>query len=684
MAEELGRFQRDEPIWARPTKPLEKAWRWRRRKPALAALVLLVAVVGAVGLAGVLWQWRRAERSAEAERVEREHFQALAYTSDMSLAQKALEAGNLGSVRRLLDRHRPARRSETQNPKLEIGRRDWEWRYLWQRSRGDEEATLRQGPAQAACVAFSPDRKVLASGDVHGAIRLWDLATKQQITSVASESSIFVLQFADNGARLVSAGFRRGLRLWDWNPPVLRPRGPPLSEGWVMGFWLGDSELMAVDLDRQLRQRWELPSGRELQSASVVAEMNNVMESWSVFSPDGRLLATSTNNTILLWEARWGTLLRRLTNHTSLAHPLTFSRDGRILATGDFNGMLKLWNTETWLEIGSAPAHQLITEHADFSPDGKLLVTCGYDYTLKLWEVSPLRELSALRGHLGEIYDVRFSPDGGQIASASADGTVKLWSPVPKRSESGFASLPLDLRLWSLAPDGQWLLLLFADDTCSLWNLKDEPSWRASPRRPLGTSNVTAAVMFPGGRMLALGHRNGRVVVHDSVTLRPTTVLSGFDVTVARFGCSLEGNTLVAQNVDHLIKAWALPAGIELGAGFTRTNHHYYTRMPVSPDGRTVVTASFDGTVDFWTLPDLHPRTFRASEELFVSGVAFFRDARRVVTCSVDKTARVWDFAAPARPTSIMYSDLTGLRSVALSPDERRLAVGDDLAGLAK
>ena len=131
------------------------------------------------------------------------------------------------------------------------------------------------------------------------------------------------------------------------------------------------------------------------------------------------------------------------------------------------------------------------------------------------------------------------------------------------------------------------------------------------------------------------------------------------------------------------MKIWAVPDGQELSS-FTRTNHNMYDRVPISPDGKTIVTADEVGMVEFWTLPELRPRALQASEEMCAVGVAFFHDGHRVATCSVDKTARVWDLRAPQRPVSTMYSDLNGLRSVALSPDEQRLAVGDDLGAIRK
>src|SRR5207245_1280824 len=61
-----------------------------------------------------------------------------------------------------------------------------------------------------------------------------------------------------------------------------------------------------------------------------------------------------------------------------------------------------------------------------FSPDGKTLATSGADGTIKLWNVALKQEVATLRGHTGPVESVAFSPDGKTLASVG-DTTVRLW-----------------------------------------------------------------------------------------------------------------------------------------------------------------------------------------------------------------------------------------------------------------
>jgi len=126
VADELGRFLESKPIVARQVGPAGKAWKWCRRKPALAGMGMSLTLTFVLGMAGVLWQWHQARQNAQAELRQRERAvtselleRQSTYAADMLLAQQALAGNNHALALSLLDKYRPKGRpkSEVRSPK---------------------------------------------------------------------------------------------------------------------------------------------------------------------------------------------------------------------------------------------------------------------------------------------------------------------------------------------------------------------------------------------------------------------------------------------------------------------------------------------------------------------------------------------------------------------------------------
>jgi serine/threonine protein kinase len=150
---------------------------------------------------------------------------------------------------------------------------------------------------------------------------------------------------------------------------------------------------------------------------------------WSVsFSPDGRLLASgSEDNTIKLWRVSDGALVRTLTGHTGGVNSVSFSPDGRLLASGSWDKTIKLWRVSDGSLVRTLTGHARQVTSVSFSPDGSLLASGSWDGTIKLWRVSDGSLVRTLTGHTDKVNSVSFSPDGRLLASGSGDGTIRLW-----------------------------------------------------------------------------------------------------------------------------------------------------------------------------------------------------------------------------------------------------------------
>ena len=220
------------------------------------------------------------------------------------------------------------------------------------------------------------------------------------------------------------------------------------------------------------------------------------------FSPDGKTLATAgAYSTIVLWETSTGNQIRTLRGHTASVYSVSFSPDGKTIASGSSSpdNTIRLWETSTGRFLRTLTGHTSNVSDVSFSPDGKTIVSAGHDWTIRLWEASTGSPIRVLTGHRNVVYNVSFSPDGQMIASASSDSTVRLWEASTGGIIYTLIGTQNVFHRVAFSPDGQTLA---GGGILHLWEL---PSARVSITPAAGVSpavgdELTINVNIVGGK----------------------------------------------------------------------------------------------------------------------------------------------------------------------------------------
>ncbi len=384
------------------------------------------------------------------------------------------------------------------------------------------------------------------------------------------------------------------------------------------------------------------------------------------FSSDGATLASgSWDGTVKLWDVATGEAIATLEGHTNGVRSVLFSSDGTTLASGSWDGTVKLWDVATGEAIATLEGHTNGVNSVSFSLDGATLASGSWDGTVKLWDVATGEAIATLEGHTDEVNSVLFSSDGATLASASEDGTIRLWDVATREIVATLEGYKV--RSVSFSSDGATLASGAGNGTIRLWDV----ATRAIIAEE-NTSPIRSVSFSPDGSTLAAASWDGTVKLWDVATGNTAVVISGHMDAGRSVSFSPDGSTLATGVVTSTVLLWDV-ATREIVATL-EDNPGTVTSVSFSSNGATLAAGTWHNIL-LW---DVSTREIVATLEGhtgWVETVSFSPDGATLASGSEDGTVKLWDVATHTT-IATLEGHADGVLSVSFSPDGATLASG--------
>jgi WD40 repeat protein len=459
---------------------------------------------------------------------------------------------------------------------------------------------------------LTPDGRTVVTVDGAGNARAWSVKTGKPLRSFDRGGFVKNTALSVDGKRLLTVSRGRTPRVWSLATAgllrELRETTPLRS-----GAFSPDGSRIVLVANAKFADLYDAASGILVARLVHPGAVRHV-----AFDSHSRLLATTSGSTVRLWDARTGSLEHRLTGAINNVVSAAFSPDGEQIVTADgADGEARVYDTGTGALAEQLTGHGQAVNDASFSPAGDLIVTTSDDRSARTYRSSG-GPVSELLGSRRKMTGAAWAPGGNTVVTASG-GAARLWDPNGEPPLHRLGSHRAAVTAVSFDADGTLALSAGADGTARVWRVGR-------------------------GLVAILRHRG------------PVT------------GAAFAGDLVVTASEDGTARIWR-PSG---GAPLQTLRHGAPVHaLAVDSSGHVIATGGANGLVDLWSTDGRRLHVLHQGED--ITSAAFSPDDRTLVTTSTDGTARIWR-VSDGRALHVLGGHQGVMVEAVFSPDGRYVA----------